>query len=291
MRDNIKVKWLTLKVKWLTYPRETQAANGMRDNMKVKWLTYPREPDAANGVGQHVPQQGREGVEGGEVGVHVRTLPVSDLHAPQTRHRHGRRTNALLLWLGPRPGSSLSCHYRRSLTRLDPRARVCLLLVCFLCQFLLFFCPMPPLSVTGVLSLSFVLLSYAFSLCLLLVCFLFLCLLFFCPMPPLSVCYWCAYSVSVFCSFVLCLLSLLLVCFLCLCLSVFCPMPPISVIGAFSLSLSFVLCLLCLSVIGVFSLSLSFVLLSYASYLCLSVRLSVWVPRICLSLWLPDLFV
>ena len=41
--------------------------------------TYPGEAEAVDPVGKHVPEEGGVGVEGGEVGVHVRTLPVSYL--------------------------------------------------------------------------------------------------------------------------------------------------------------------------------------------------------------------
>ena len=41
--------------------------------------THPGKAEAADGVCQHVPEQGGEGVEGWEVGVHVRRLPVCDL--------------------------------------------------------------------------------------------------------------------------------------------------------------------------------------------------------------------
>ena len=44
-------------------------------------LTHPREAEAADGVSEHVPKQRWVGVEGGEVGVHVRALPVCDLKA------------------------------------------------------------------------------------------------------------------------------------------------------------------------------------------------------------------
>ena len=41
--------------------------------------TYPCESETADGIGQHVPQQRGVAVEGGEVGVHVGTLPMGDL--------------------------------------------------------------------------------------------------------------------------------------------------------------------------------------------------------------------
>ena len=43
-------------------------------------LTYPSEAKTVDTIGQHVPQQGGVGVEGGEVGVHVGALPVGHLH-------------------------------------------------------------------------------------------------------------------------------------------------------------------------------------------------------------------
>ena len=47
----------------------------------IMWpRTYPGEAEAVDPVGKHVPEERGVGVEGGEVGVHVRALPVSYLH-------------------------------------------------------------------------------------------------------------------------------------------------------------------------------------------------------------------
>ena len=45
--------------------------------------TYPGESEAADGISEHVSEQRRKRVESWEVGVHVRTLPVSDLCQPR----------------------------------------------------------------------------------------------------------------------------------------------------------------------------------------------------------------
>jgi len=45
--------------------------------------TYPGESEAADGISEHVAEQRRKRVESWEVGVHVRTLPVSHLCQPR----------------------------------------------------------------------------------------------------------------------------------------------------------------------------------------------------------------
>ena len=42
--------------------------------------THPGEAEAVDTVGEHVPEEGGVGVLGGEVGVHVRALPMGHLH-------------------------------------------------------------------------------------------------------------------------------------------------------------------------------------------------------------------
>ncbi len=46
-------------------------------------MTHPSKAEAVDSVGQHVAEEGGVGVEGGEVGVHVGTLPVCHLQINQ----------------------------------------------------------------------------------------------------------------------------------------------------------------------------------------------------------------
>ena len=63
----------------MTYLRHVRDSGGLEAEHTQTYVTHPREAEAADSVSEHVAEQRRVGVEGGEVGVHVRALPVRDL--------------------------------------------------------------------------------------------------------------------------------------------------------------------------------------------------------------------